>query len=106
LEKEISALRDELEKTQAKSEELEEKAKAGFAWDSEKVVQEVLRKKMEREERFKAMRNLGQGLPSESDGDSEIRDFAPESSFYPSGDTPRRPSGTPFRHPLTQSIQP
>ena len=105
LEKEILALRDELEKTQAKSEELEEKAKAGFAWDSEKVVQEVLRKKMEREERFRAMRNLGQGLPSEGDGDSEIRDFAPESSFYPPGDTPRRPSGTPFRHPLAQNSE-
>lgn len=105
LEKEISALRDELEKTQAKSEELEEKAKAGFAWDSEKVVQEVLRKKMEREERFKAMRNLGQGLPSESEEDSELRDFAPESSFYPPGDTPRRPSGTPFRYPLAQNFE-
>jgi len=100
LEKEISVLREELEKTQAKSEELEEKAKAGFAWDSEKVVQEVLRKKTEREERFRAMRNLGQGLPNESEVNSDIRDFAPESSFYPSGDTPRRASGTPFRRPL------
>jgi phage shock protein A len=106
LEKEISALREELEKTQAKSEELEEKAKAGFAWDSEKVVQEVLRKKSVREERFRAMRNLGQGLPSENEGDSEIRDFAPESSFYPPGDTPRRASGTPFRHPLAQNPHP
>ena len=105
LEKEISVLREELEKTQAKSEELEEKAKAGFAWDSEKVVQAVLRKKTEREERFRAMRNLGQGLPSECEGDSQIRDFAPESSFYPPGDTPRRLSGTPFRHPLTQATE-
>jgi hypothetical protein len=105
LEKEISVLRDELEKTQARSEELEEKAKAGFAWDSEKVVQEVLRKKLEREERFRAMRYLGQGLPGESEGDSEIRDFAPESSFYPPGDTPRRASGTPFRHPLAQNSE-
>ena len=48
-----------MEKTQARSEELEEKAKAGFAWDSEKVMQEVLRKKMEREERFRVMRNPG-----------------------------------------------
>lgn len=103
LEKEISVLRDELEKTQAKSEELEEKAKTGFAWDSEKVVQEVLRKKLERDERFKAMRNLGQGLPSQSEGDSEIRDFAPEGSFYPPGDTPRRVSGTPFRRPVVQN---
>jgi hypothetical protein len=106
LEKDIAALRDELEKTQARSEELEEKAKAGFAWDSEKVVQEVLRKKIEREERFRAMRNLGQGLPSESEGDSEIRDFAPESSFYPPGDTPRRASGTPFRRPPLQNPEP
>jgi hypothetical protein len=106
LEKEISALREELEKTQAKSEELEEKAKAGFAWDSEKVVQEVLRKKSLREERFRAMRSLGQGLPGEYEGDPEIRDFAPESAFYPSGDTPRRASGTPFRHPLAESSQP
>jgi hypothetical protein len=79
----------ELEKTQARSEELEENAKAGFTWDSEKVMQEVLRKKMEREERFRVMRNPGQGLPGESEGNSEIRDFASESSFYPPGDTPR-----------------
>ncbi|KAF9464829.1 hypothetical protein BDZ94DRAFT_1235041 [Collybia nuda] len=106
LEKEISTLREELEKTQAKSEELEEKTKAGFGWDSEKVVEEVLRKKQERELRFKAMRNLGQGFADDDEGDPEIRDFAPEGSlfggpsatysFFPSGESPRRTSGTPF----------
>lgn len=106
LEKEISILREELEKTQAKSEELEEKTKVGFGWDSEKVAEEVLRKKQERELKFKAMRNLGQGSTDEHEGDPEIRDFAPEGSlfggpsatysFFPPGESPRRPSGTPF----------
>ncbi|GLB34102.1 hypothetical protein LshimejAT787_0109860 [Lyophyllum shimeji] len=109
LEKEIAILREELEKTQAKSEELEQKAKAG--WDSEKIVKEVLRKKDEREAKFKAMRNLGHGKTEDKDEEAEpeIRDFAPEGSvfggpstafsFFPPGDTPRRQSGTPFRRP-------
>ncbi|KAF8076699.1 hypothetical protein FPV67DRAFT_1472379 [Lyophyllum atratum] len=106
LEKEISTLREELEKTQAKSEELEQKTKAG--WDSDKIVKEVLRKKEEREAKFRAMRNLGQGRSeSDEEADPEIRDFAPEGSvfggpsatfsFFPPGETPRRASGTP-RH--------
>ncbi|KAG5639680.1 hypothetical protein H0H81_005863 [Sphagnurus paluster] len=97
LEKEILTLREELEKTQAKSEELEQKTKAGFGWDSEKVVNEVLRKKEEREAKLRAMRNLGQGRQDEEDEDSEIRDFAPEGSTFggPNGTfsfTPRKPS--------------
>lgn len=98
LEKEITTLREELEKTQAKSEELEQKAKAG--WHSQK--------KKEREAKFRAMRNLGRA----NDGDDEmqeVRDFAPESSilggpstsrcFYSSGETPRKVSGTPLKRP-------
>ncbi|RDB20117.1 hypothetical protein Hypma_012834 [Hypsizygus marmoreus] len=100
LEKEISTLREELEKTQAKSEELEEKTRVGFGWDSEQVVQEVWRKKQEREARFRAMRNLGHN--GDDEGGSEVRNFAPEGSvfgapfsFFPPGDTPRRLTGTP-----------
>ncbi|KAG6910132.1 hypothetical protein DXG01_012891 [Tephrocybe rancida] len=105
LEKEILTLREELEKTQAKSEELEQKTKAG--WNSQNVAQEVLRKKEERETKFRAMRNLG-NIPNE-DEDQEVRDFAPEGSifggpsttysFFPPGDTPRRVSGTPLQRP-------
>ncbi|KAG5648804.1 hypothetical protein DXG03_000153 [Asterophora parasitica] len=105
LEKEIKTLREELEETQAKSEELEQKTKAGFGWDSEKVVTEVLRKKEEREAKFKAMRNLGQDRRyDEDETSSEIRDFAPESSIpgmrsssLSTGDTPRRFPSTPAR---------
>ncbi|KAF5388097.1 hypothetical protein D9615_000655 [Tricholomella constricta] len=110
LEKEISTLREELEKTQAKSEELEQKTKAGLGWDSEKVVQEVLRKKEVREAKFRAMRNLGQVKPENEEEDSEIRNFAPESSIpgmrsssysvYPTGETPRRFSGTPINRSI------
>ncbi|KAG5339172.1 hypothetical protein C0989_005299 [Termitomyces sp. Mn162] len=99
LEKEILVLREELEKTQAKSEELEEKAKAG--WQSQK-------RKEEREAKFRAMRNLGRAN-DEDDEMHEIRDFAPEGSifggpgasrcFFPSGETPRRLSGTPLHRP-------
>ncbi|KAG6861835.1 hypothetical protein C0995_011132 [Termitomyces sp. Mi166 len=99
LEKEIMTLREELEKTQAKSEELEQKTKAG--WHSQK-------KKEEREAKFRAMRNLGRAN-DEDDEAQEVRDFAPEGSafggpstsrgFYPSGETPRRISGTPLKRP-------
>ncbi|KAF8897908.1 hypothetical protein BD779DRAFT_1796465 [Infundibulicybe gibba] len=77
LEKEIAGLRDELEKTQARSEEIEERAKAGFGWGAEKVVQEVWRKKKEREERFRAMK---ENLNTQTDV-GEVRNFAPESPF-------------------------
>lgn len=110
LEKEISMLRDELEKTQAKSEELEQKAKVG--WDSEKIIHEILKKKEERETKFRAMRNLGQGGPEEDD-DMEIRDFAPEGSgfggpnathsFFPQNNSQTRLPTTPLNRSIHAS---
>ncbi|KDQ64180.1 hypothetical protein JAAARDRAFT_52162 [Jaapia argillacea MUCL 33604] len=72
LEKEIQLLRDELERTQVRSEELEERAKASFA----KAIteEEMERKKKEREEKARAMRGKG---ADDEDEDDEIRDFAP-----------------------------
>lgn len=84
LEKEVADLREELEKTQAKSEELEEKSKRG--WNSEQVINAVARKKLEREAKMKALRNLGQGGGTTED--AEVKSFAPEGSgfgYTPSG---------------------
>lgn len=78
LEKEIADLRDELEKTQAKSEELEEKSKRG--WNSEQVINAVARKKLEREAKMKALRNLGHG--GDTAEDTEVKSFAPEGSRF------------------------
>ncbi|KAG6856782.1 hypothetical protein H0H87_000750 [Tephrocybe sp. NHM501043] len=110
LEKEISTLREELEKTQAKSEELEQKTKAGWHAKNE----ETMRKKEERENKFRAMRSLGQAEDEDEDEEEqEIRDFAPEGSifggpstgypFLPPGTTPRRLSGTPLKRPPSTS---
>ncbi|KAJ7068659.1 hypothetical protein C8F01DRAFT_1118888 [Mycena amicta] len=78
LEKEISLLRDELEKTQARSEQLEKQAQVG----PEKIVEELWRKKKEREAKFRALRN---GTPTRAPwpfGDeSDVRDFAPPGPF-------------------------
>ena len=70
LEREIQGLREELEQTQMRSEELEEKAKSGF--DPEKVADELWKKKIEREERIMLMR----GKSDSSFGDG-VKDFAP-----------------------------
>lgn len=79
LEKEIHFLREELEKTQAKSLELEEKTKkAEFGWDTEKAVQEVWKKKEEREARILAMRNAKQ---IHVEHDYEVVNFAPDSGL-------------------------
>ncbi|KAJ6515481.1 hypothetical protein C8R45DRAFT_888336 [Mycena sanguinolenta] len=67
LEREIQLLRDELERTQARSEELEKKAQMG----TEKLVEEIWRKKKEREAKLKAARK---NTPGRNGG---IRDFAP-----------------------------
>ena len=97
LEKEIQDLREELEKAQAKSEELEEKAKAGFGLGAEKAVEEVWRKKMAREAKFRAMRNkYGSDYANDEDEEPEVRDFAPggalsvgpDFSFSPSAKRP------------------
>jgi hypothetical protein len=93
LEKEIQGLREELEQTQVKSEELEVKAKNGF--DAEKVADEMWRKKMEREEKCRAMRGK-----SDSDlGGDGVKDFAPGSTAISSG-------GSPNITPVKQVSQP
>jgi hypothetical protein len=75
LEKEIQSLREELEKTQAKSEELEEKTRAGFDKGAEKVIEEAWRRKKEREAKLKALRKKGERFS----GEDHVRDFAPGS---------------------------
>lgn len=75
LEKEFSVLKDELEKTQAKSEELEEKAKAGFGLGAEKVIEEVWKRKKEREAKLAALRR---GAALDGGRISGIRNFAPD----------------------------
>ncbi|KAK7062086.1 hypothetical protein R3P38DRAFT_687189 [Favolaschia claudopus] len=72
LEREIQLLRDELERTQARSEELEKNAQAG----TEKIVEEMWRKKKEREAKFRAMRN--NTSPGRGGG---VLDFAPAGPF-------------------------
>ncbi|KAH7918349.1 hypothetical protein BV22DRAFT_1199999 [Leucogyrophana mollusca] len=72
LEKEIQGLRDELDKTRARSDELEQKAKL-TGGTPKRDAEEVYRRKLEREERFRALRGK-----SENDAPaSEVRDFAP-----------------------------
>ncbi|KIM46579.1 hypothetical protein M413DRAFT_441666 [Hebeloma cylindrosporum] len=74
LEKEIAFLREALEKTQAKSEELEEKVQGA-------VVGEAWRRKKEREAKFKAMRGLGRDADP-ANQDDEPRNFAPDGSKF------------------------
>ncbi|KAF7302034.1 hypothetical protein MIND_00769800 [Mycena indigotica] len=87
LEKELSLLRDELEKTQARSEQLEKQAQVG----PEKIVEELWRKKKEREAKFRAMRN--NNTPARAPwpfDDSEVRDFAPPGPFSKDGLSPSK----------------
>ena len=91
LEKEVAFLREAYEKTQAKSEELEEKVHGA-------VTGEVWRKKQEREAKFRAMRYNGQRYTDLQEGDSKVQNFAPEGSrfggpserfsFFPSATSP------------------
>ncbi|KAF8634798.1 hypothetical protein AX15_000710 [Amanita polypyramis BW_CC] len=91
LEKEVAELREELEKTQARGEELEEKTKRG--WNSEQVINAVARKKLEREAKMRALRNLGQGSgPAE---ETEVKSFAPEGSTF-GGPSPGYSFMTPY----------
>ncbi|KAF7352442.1 hypothetical protein MVEN_01208800 [Mycena venus] len=106
LEREIQLLRDELEKTQARSEELEKNAQVG----TEKIVEEMWRKKKEREAKFRAMRNNTPGR------DGEVRDFAPpglfakaslspsKSSDFPQSDDDSYGSESAFEHPDEHSL--
>jgi len=73
LEKEISLLKEEMEKTQARSDELEEKAKSGFGLGAEKMVEEAWKRKQEREARIKSLKNLR----SHNQG-CEAQNFAPD----------------------------
>ena len=70
LEKEIAFLREAFEKTQAKSEELEEKVQ-------DAVVGEAWRKKQEREAKFRAMRHNGRDVNRQ-----EVKSFAPDGSRF------------------------
>ena len=76
LEKEIQGLRDELEMTQARSEELEEQARKGLGKGFESAVEEALKKKEERIARIRGLRGKGEELGSDGEED-EVRDFAP-----------------------------
>lgn len=72
LEKEIQGLREELDRTRARSDELEKKARV-FSESAALRDQEAEKRRREREERLRALR-------SKADSDSpetEIRDFAP-----------------------------
>lgn len=85
LEKEIQGLREELEKTRARSDELEEKAKiASLSLESE----EALRRRHEREERVRALR----GKSDSDTSDGEVRDFAPGGALALQGGS-RRSTG-------------
>jgi hypothetical protein len=91
LEKEIQGLRQELEMTQARSEELEERTRKGFGKGVESAVEDALRKKEERVARIRALRGKGNDSGSEEDEDFVIRDFAPGSAFPRSGWSGRLP---------------
>ena len=72
LEKEIQGLRDELESTRARSDELEKKARV-FSESAALRDEEAERRRREREERLRALRNK----VDSGDQETEIRDFAP-----------------------------
>ncbi|KIK39469.1 hypothetical protein CY34DRAFT_89130 [Suillus luteus UH-Slu-Lm8-n1] len=78
LEREIQGLREELDKTRARSDELEKKAKlVSLSLESE----EASKRRLEREERVRAIRGR-----SESDtSDGEVRDFAPGGALASQG---------------------
>lgn len=78
LEKEIQELREELDKTRARSDELEQKAKiVSLGLESE----EATKRRHEREERVRAMRGRSEGNTS----DGEVRDFAPGGALASQG---------------------
>ena len=74
LEREVAFLREAFEKTQAKSEELEEKVHGA-------VTGEVWRKKQEREAKFRAMRYSGR-YTNRQEGGSKVQNFAPDGSRF------------------------
>ncbi|KAG2155139.1 uncharacterized protein EDB93DRAFT_1320027 [Suillus bovinus] len=85
LEKEIQGLREELEKTRARSDELENKAKlVSPTLESE----EASKRRHEREERVRALR----GRSEDEANDGEVRDFAPGGALASQG-VSRRSTG-------------
>lgn len=78
LEKEIQGLREELDKTRARSDELEKKAElVSLSLESE----EASKRRHEREERVRAMRGRSENDAS----DGEVRDFAPGGALASQG---------------------
>ncbi|KZP06737.1 hypothetical protein FIBSPDRAFT_763921 [Athelia psychrophila] len=100
LEKEIKGLRQELDKTQSKSDEFEAQAKRGPTVDAEKVVEDVWRKKLGREEKIRAIR----GHFSSRD-DSDIIDFAPRNPIT-AWTTPQASSSKSLRRTPSMPITP
>ena len=98
LEKEIQGLREELDKTRARSDEFEAKAKAA-SMDVALRNEELSRKRREREERARALR----GKSINDSEDSDIRDFAPGTSVVPVRLNPKTP---PRRHVSQAIFQP
>ncbi|KAF8437130.1 hypothetical protein L210DRAFT_3613176 [Boletus edulis BED1] len=72
LEKEIQGLRDELDKTRARSDELEKKARV-FSESAASRDEEAEKRRRKKEERFRALR----GKADDEDQETEVRDFAP-----------------------------
>ena len=86
LEKEIQGLRDELDKTRERSDELEKKARV-FSESAALRDEEVERRRREREERLRALRSKADS----GDQETEIRDFAPGGALSSKNRfTPRR----------------
>ncbi|KAH8834114.1 hypothetical protein DL96DRAFT_1703742 [Flagelloscypha sp. PMI_526] len=77
LERELASLKDELEQTQARSNDLEEKARSGMF--STLTEEELYRRKAEREARTKALRSS-----TSSEGFEEVKDFAPANPLFTS----------------------
>ena len=87
LEKDIQILREELEKTQSRSEEQEERARADNA----------RKKKVEREEKIKAMRDRSDSYPI----NHEVKDFAPKNIGNLATSTKRRSSNKVVRRQVS-----
>ncbi|THG97617.1 hypothetical protein EW026_g4412 [Hermanssonia centrifuga] len=113
LEREIQGLREELEKTQAKGVELEEKAKEVLAMSEDEVMK---RKREEREEKMRALREslkVASSDPSPStiatlSLGEEVRDFAPgrelSRSTASSSSTKTSPSPISLALPLPTKV--
>jgi len=77
LEREIQGLREELEQTQAKEAALEEQVRVAPLTS----LEEAQRRKAEREERIRALRDKGGSVSGSDTASDEIRDFAPPSEL-------------------------